>query len=182
MGKIIITGTPGCGKTTIISKLKNIRVFNMGTEMLKHTNKKIGRDNIRALKKDEIVEMRKTVFDDINDIKGHVIIDTHTSVRRGNRYIAGLSKEDLAMLKDVRAIIYLDASAVEILLRRIRDTTRKREDETADEIDEQRDVNISLATYYAQELGAALYIIQNKRNMVEEATKEVQQAIREALA
>ena len=182
MGKIIITGTPGCGKTTIISNLKNIRVFNMGTEMMKHTDKKIGRDNIRALSKDDIAELRATVFDDINNIKENMIIDTHTSVKRGNRYIAGFSKGDLSMLKDVKAIIYLDASAVEILLRRIHDTTRKREDETADEIDEQRDVNISLATYYAQELGAALYIIQNKRNMIGEATKEVEQAIEEALA
>ncbi len=180
--KIIITGTPGCGKTTLISKLKGVRVFNMGTEIMKHAPKGVTRDGLRTLNKNELKEMSFKVFKDLNNIKENIIIDTHTSVKSGNRYVPGFSKEELGMLKSVTAIIYLDAPAVEILLRRISDNTRKRENETAESIDEQRDVNIALASYYAQELDAALYIIENRHNMVEQAVKEVQSAIKEAFS
>lgn len=182
MAKVILTGTPGCGKTTLISRLKHIRVYNMGTEMMKYTTHKVERDKIRALSPQELKDLRKKVFAEINSIKEDLIIDTHTSVKSGNRYVAGLSADDLHVLKDVKAIIYLDAPAVDILLRRVKDHTRKREDESADDIDEQRDVNISFATYYSQELGAPLYIIKNRNNMLDQARTEVEQAIHDSLA
>jgi adenylate kinase len=181
MAKVIITGTPGSGKSTITSKLKEYKIYNIGTEMLKHiSDKSISRDELRSkVKYHEILKVRKAVFDDLEKLKGNIIIDTHTSVKTGKRYIPGFSKADLSVLKDVKAIIYIDALAVDILLRRIGDRTRQREDETAEEIEEHRSVNMGLASYYAVYLGVPLYIIKNKQDRLDEIKKEIENVLSE---
>ncbi|MGC8479683.1 MAG: AAA family ATPase [Candidatus Micrarchaeia archaeon] len=183
MAKVIITGTPGCGKSTIISKLQNeYKIFNIGTEMMKYIkDKSINRDELRSkLEYSEVLKSREKVFNELASIKTNTIIDTHTSVKVGKRYIPGFSKVDLSMLKDVRSIIYLDALAVDILLRRVGDKTRKREDETAEEIEEHRTVNLGLASYYAVNLGVPLYIIRNRQDRLEEARTDVKNALEES--
>ncbi len=185
MPKLIITGTPGSGKSTIISKLSgNFKIINIGTEMMKYiTNKSILRDEIRSkLEYNEIALAREKVFDEINKTKGPVIIDTHTSIKSGKKFIPGFSSTDLLSLKNTKAIIYIDAFAVDILLRRIGDRTRSREDETAEEIEEHRTVNISLATYYSVQLGVPLYIIKNKQDRLDECRRDVEKAISDALS
>jgi len=183
VGKIILTCSPGSGKTTLIAKLHHVKVVNVGSEMLKHVKQQENRDKMRStLSSDETKQIRKKVIHSINDIKDDIILDTHPAIKRGNRYIVGFSSTDLDLLKDIKAIIYLDAAAVDILLRRIGDKTREREDETAEEIDEHRDVNISLATYYAAHLGVPLYIIKNRQSMLETAVKDMESAIKEAFS
>ncbi|MEM0200999.1 MAG: AAA family ATPase [Candidatus Micrarchaeaceae archaeon] len=184
MAKVIITGTPGSGKSTIISKIKKYKIFNIGTEILKRVpDKSISRDELRnKLKYHEVLKIRKTVFDELEKVKGNAIIDTHTSVKSGNKYIPGFSKSDLSVMKDVKAIIYIDALAVDILLRRIGDKTRNREDETAEEIEEHRSVNLGLASYYAVYLGVPLYIIKNKQDRLDEIRKEIEKVLKDSFS
>ena len=184
MPKVIITGTPGSGKSTIIAKLGSAyKIINIGTEMMKYINdKSITRDQIRSkLNYQEIEEARKKVFETVSKTKGPLIIDTHTSIKSGKKFIPGFSSQDFGLLKNIKAIIYVDALPVDILLRRIGDRTRAREDETAEEIEEHRAVNIGLASYYAVQLGSPLYIIKNKQERLDECRKEVERAISEAL-
>ena len=184
MPKVIITGTPGSGKSTIIAKLSSAyKIINIGTEMMKYINdKSITRDQIRSkLTYQEIEEARKKVCETVSKTKGPLIVDTHTSIKSGKKFIPGFSAQDFGLLKNIKAIIYIDALPVDILLRRIGDRTRAREDETAEEIEEHRTVNISLASYYAVQLGSPLYIIKNKQERLDECRKEVERAISEAL-
>ncbi len=180
MGKVIITGTPGSGKTSLLSMLSNIKVVSLGTEMLESTIGKMDRDRLRSeLTNVQIKEIRRKALLEIDKIPGDIIIDTHTSIKSGNKYIAGFSEEDMPLLHDVMAIIYIDALASDILLRRAQDKTRKREVEAAEEIDEQKSVNISLATTFAQQLGVPLYIIINRQNRLEDASIKVEAAMKE---
>lgn len=174
--KIIVTGTPGSGKTTILSMMHGIRVVSLGTELQKSIN--VERDMMRSVMPNtKIKELREKVLREIDAIKDDIIIDTHTSIKSGSRYIAGFTKQDTAHLHNVSGIIYIDADADDILMRRATDKTRTRDKETKQEIKEQRGVNISLATFYMQELGVPLYIIKNKQSAVETAKREVESAV-----
>ncbi len=185
MAKIIVTGTPGSGKTTVLKALSDIRVINMGTEMLKYTADKniTNRDEIRkVLSYSDINRIRKSIFEELNKIDSDFLFETHTSVKKGSKYIPGFSDTELRMLKEVKAIIYIDATAGEILLRRQNDSTRERENETEEDINEQRSINIALASYFSACLNVPLYMVRNRQNMVSETNNEVRKAITEAFS
>ncbi|MCL5427952.1 MAG: AAA family ATPase [Candidatus Marsarchaeota archaeon] len=179
--KIIVTGTPGSGKTAILSLLKGINIISLGTELQRKSG--VERDKIRStMSYKDAKAFRKNVLREIDSIKEDIIIDTHTSIKSGDRYIAGFTKEDTASLHDVKGIVYIDATADDILARRAADKSRRRNNETKQEIKEQRGVNISLATFYMQELGVPLYIIKNKQGKIEDAKEDVEKAIKTMLA
>ena len=179
--KIIMTGTPGSGKSTILSLLNGIRVVSLGTELQKRFD--VDRDKIRStMPNTKVKELRESALKEIDSIKEDIIIDTHTSIKSGNRYIAGFTKEDTAALHDVKAIIYIDANADDIIVRRDVDKSRVLDHETKQEIKEQRGVNISLATFYMQELGVPLYIIKNKQDNIQGAKAEVEEALKTVLS
>ncbi len=181
--KIIVTGTPGSGKTTILSKLSRFTVVSLGTEIQNLTKQQVERDRIRSsLSNVNIKSLRAMALREIDARKEDLIIDTHTAIKAGNRYIAGLTAKDMKELHDVKAIIYVDATADDILLRRSMDKSRSRDLDTKQEIKEQRSINMSLATFYMQELEVPLYIIKNKQGKVESAAKEVQAAISDAMS
>lgn len=182
MGKIVITGTPGSGKTTIISLLKGIKIVNLADEMLKLMSaQNLNHDKIRYVSDyNQIAALRGQILKDLSSATENMMIDTHTSVKRGTKYIPGFSTTDLDILKkDIKAILYLDAEAGDIMLRRIKDKTRDRESETVADIKEQRSVNISLASFYSSYLNTPLFIIKNKQNEVNSAKDEVERAINE---
>ncbi len=174
MNKIaIVTGTPGAGKSTIVEKIAkegNYNVVSIGTEMLKIAENRgltNDRDNIRKLKSSDINEMRLKVFDTINRMEGNIIIDSHASVKNGNRYIPGFSFQELDALESLTAFVYIDSTAHEILLRRAIDNSRNRDIETMDEIDQQREINLGLISSYASHKNVPIYIIRNEQNKLE---------------
>ena len=184
MAKIIITGTPGSGKTTILKSLSEFKIINMGTEMMKYAAEKVAnRDSIRKqLSYSEINEIRHRIFEGFNSTTYDFLLETHTSVKAGSKYIPGFSEDELRMLKEVKAIIYIDATAGEILLRRQSDSSRERENETEEDINEQRSINIALASYFSACLNVPLYMVRNRQNRVSEASNEIRNAINEAFS
>ncbi len=184
MAKIIITGTPGSGKSTVLSKINSIRIISLADEMLKISAEKgvTDRDKLRYMSYSDIASIRKEVIEKkINTVSEDALIDTHLTIKKKTRYVPGFSKQDLDSFTGLCGIIYIDAHANDIMFRRMTDKTRKREDEPEEEIHEQRRINTSIAAYYSSYLNIPLYIIKNKQNMIEAAVSATEEAISEAL-
>lgn len=184
MGKIIITGTPGSGKSTVLSRIKaKVRIINMGGEMMKILAEKgiTERDKVRYVPYSETVKVRAEVVKRVNRITEDSIIDTHASVKSNIRYIPGFSTSDLGELKGIMGVIYIDAHANEIMVRRLTDTTRARENDLEDEINQQRRINTAIASYFATYLDVPLYVVMNRQNQIEKAVADVERAVNDAL-
>jgi adenylate kinase len=179
---IIFTGTPGSGKSTVLAELaKNgVKVVNLGSEMLKVAQRKgvTDRDKLRYMSDDDIIETRVEALKGIIEAKEDTIIDTHATVKQGSRYVPGLSITELTNIR-IKAVVYIDATSKEVLRRRQNDTTRKREQETEGDIDEQRSVNIAIISAFALHYNIPIYIIDNKEDRVADTVNEISKIVAE---
>lgn len=180
----LILGTPGAGKTAVIRGVKEAELFSVGTEMLAEYSKEFGvteRDQMRKLmipNPDDAERIRYSVFKRVVAKSGTVAIDTHASIKSGTGYLPGFSHEDLELLKgQIKAIIYIDVNTKDLLERREKDKTRVREQDTEDDLDQYREVNIALTTTYSLYLEVPFYIIKNG-NDLEATQKAVSELIR----
>jgi adenylate kinase len=175
-----MTGTPGAGKSTILAlynkKSKEVSITNLGTMMLKaaeeeHKNVK-DRDRLRYMSDEDIIEVREKALSKIMSGSKNTIIDTHSSVKQGRRYVPGFSMKELGKM-DIDAIIYIDASSDDIIKRRMSDSSRKREIEGPLEIDEQRSINLAIISTIALHLDIPIYILYNREGMAKEVAEQV---------
>ncbi len=178
--RILMTGTPGAGKSTILAlynkKSKEVSITNLGTMMLKaaeeeHKNVK-DRDRLRYMSDEDIIEVREKALSKIMSGSKNTIIDTHSSVKQGRRYVPGFSMKELGKM-DIDAIIYIDASSDDIIKRRMSDSSRKREIEGPLEIDEQRSINLAIISTIALHLDIPIYILYNREGMAKEVAEQV---------
>ena len=179
---IIFTGTPGSGKSTVLAELANkgVKVVNLGSEMLKVAQRKgvTDRDKLRYMDDHDITEVREEALSRIMSHSRNAIIDTHSSVKQGRRYVPGFSMKELGHM-DVDAIIYVDASSDDIIKRRMSDTTRKREIEGPSEIDEQRSINLAIISTIALHLNIPIYILYNRDGMAKDVAEQVKTITKE---
>lgn len=180
----IVAGTPGAGKTTLLSRLKeaklNVKIVNMGSEMLKYATLS-DRDKLRYMGIEEQKKLRGKAINELSKEHGTILIDTHLSVKQGNTYLPGFSIKELKKL-NVKGFLYIDATAEEIIKRRGRDKSRKREKESKEEIDTQRSINLGIMSAAAAELNIPIYIFRNEEGKVEQASKELEEKVRELIA
>ncbi|MGC8538403.1 MAG: AAA family ATPase [Candidatus Micrarchaeia archaeon] len=181
---VIVVGTPGAGKTSIVSALsKDYKVVNIGTEMLKATEGKVAdRDKLRTLPFEDIRYYRAKALVNIDHMPGNIIFDTHIAVKSGNRFVPGFSAEEIKELKNLKSIIYIDATPEEIRMRRERDQSRRRDMDTPEEIAEQRDISINFISTYAAYFGIPIYILKNKENKLDESISEAERICKESFS
>lgn len=174
---ILVLGSPGAGKTTLIesvkSKKQNFKVINIGTLMAEEVeSENIPRDKLRYLPTEKIKELRKKSFQRIAAMDGTIVIDTHATVEKGNKFIFGLPTNELPYMGKIMGIIYVDASPEELIKRRSEDTLRKRENDDEEVLNLQRHLNLSVVTLYGSSFDIPVYILHNKEGKLEEAEKD----------
>jgi adenylate kinase len=188
-GTVIVTGTPGAGKTTILSSIANDKRYTLvsvGSLMLELAEKEgfaKERDDLRHKSNDKSAydDLRIYAFKKIEEMKGDVIVDTHASVESEGtgRYVPGLPLEALKILTKLKGFIYVDAHTDRILERRRMDDTRKRKEEDPALIDTQRLVNMAALSYYSTSLNIPLYVIFNRQHMLEESEEKIRGCLKE---
>lgn len=172
---VIVTGSPGAGKSTIVDSIngsEGYRVANVGTLMLEEA-KKLGytddRDRIRYMEVGRLDEVRVNAFKELSTYDGNVVVDTHNYVEENGRFVPGLPMKLLEGLGGIEAFIYVNAEESDIIDRRRKDTTRTRELEDTENMKVQKTLNLSVLAYYSSLLNVPLYLINNRNGRLEES-------------
>ena len=188
MGRVtVVTGIPGTGKTTVCNELsglakqsgKKITIINYGSVMLElsqERGKSIHRDEIRkfsvSFQHELQIEAARVISQRIAKTEGDVIIDTHMSIKTNDGYWAGLPFDVLQFLSP-SLLVLVEAEPCEVLLRRFRDITRKRDKVLESEIAEEFVFSRLMAATCAVLTGASVKIVKNSTRKQVEAAKEI---------
>ena len=186
--KVIITGVPGVGKTTVVNEaLKKIREegveyksINFGTfmfEVAKNDNIVQDRDQMRTLDRAVQKQLQQRAAQAISRIPGNVLIDTHASVKTPKGYLAGLPEW---VLREIMpdCIVLVETDDDQILMRRMTDETRSRDKEGSRSIAEHQQFNRSIAAAYAMLTGCTVKIVINADFLLERAADDMAAVLR----
>lgn len=174
---VMILGIPGSGKTTRIKAAQSrlpydVRVHITGDVMgwlgaEQYAGRVTAKDDIRKkLTASEQAQLQldatKRIGQDCAE-PGYVhLIDCHLTTRTGEGFLFGLAPEHLNNYKpDV--IIYLSPPLKDILENRKKDKTRKRDEETKEQLMEHEQVNLRLLTAISKTTGIPL-VVTNEGN------------------
>ncbi len=186
--KVIITGVPGVGKTTVVNEaLKELKQegieyqsINFGTFMFdvaKADGTVVDRDQMRTLDRTVQKRLQQHAAKAIAQIQGNVLIDTHASVKTLKGYLPGLPEWVLReIMPDI--IILVETDDDQILMRRLSDDTRSRDKEGARAIAEHQQFNRSIAAAYAMVTGCNIKIIVNPDHLLEHAASDMAAVLR----
>jgi adenylate kinase len=186
--KVIITGVPGVGKTTVVNEaLKKIKEegieyksINFGTfmfEVAKNDNIVQDRDQMRTLDRTVQKRLQQRAAQAISQIPGNVLIDTHASVKTPKGYLAGLPEW---VLREIMpdTVVLVETFDDQILLRRLTDETRSRDKEGSRSIAEHQEFNRSIAAAYAMLTGCTVKIVINADFLLERAADDMAAVLR----
>ncbi len=179
--KVIITGVPGVGKTTVVNEaLKKIKEEGVEYKSINFgTNDKIvqDRDQMRTLDRAVQKRLQQRAAQAIGQVPGNVLIDTHASVKTPKGYFAGLPEW---VLREIMpdSIILVETDEDQILMRRLTDETRSRDKEGARSIAEHQQFNRSIAAAYAMLTGCTVKIVINADFLLERAAEDMAAVLR----
>ncbi len=170
MSVIVVTGTPGAGKTTVLKTALEMAaeeyvVVNYGDAMLE-TAVKAGhvknRDELRKLPSStqKKIQRRAAHAIAVKAKNSSIIVDTHCTIKTPSGYLPGLPIWVLDELKPEKLIL-VEAEPEEILGRRRKDESRIRDAEVAADIEEHQQANRAMAMAIASLTGATVKIIKN---------------------
>lgn len=159
--KMILTGVPGAGKSTICNllkeKIKGLAIINYGDyifqvakdlfpEIIKY------REDTRKIHRKKYKEIQIEAAKKISQMEENVIIDTHVSLKTPFGFYPGLTPETLNIIEP-DGIIILEFNPKDVLMRREKDRmagkriTRDKESES--EISTHQQINRLYAVSYS---------------------------------
>lgn len=186
--KVIITGVPGVGKTTVVNEaLKKLKTegieyqsINFGTFMFdvaKSEGIVRDRDQMRTLDRSVQKRFQQHAAQAIAKISGNVLIDTHASVKTPNGFLPGLPEWVLReIMPDL--IVLVETDEDQILIRRLSDETRSRDREGSKAIAEHQQYNRAIAASYSMLTGCTIKIVTNADFLVDRAADEMAAVLR----
>jgi adenylate kinase len=186
--KVIITGVPGVGKTTVVNEaLKKLKAegieyqsINFGTfmyDVAKADGIVQDRDQMRSLDRTIQKRLQQHAARAIAQIPGNVLIDTHASVKTPKGYLSGLPEWVLReIMPDI--IILVETDDDQILIRRLSDETRSRDKEGSKAIAEHQQFNRAIAAAYAMLTGCTIRIIINADFLLDRGAEDMAAVLR----
>lgn len=181
---IVVMGLPGAGKTTVlqgaVKEVEGWRVVNYGDLMFEIASKEgvvRDRDEMRKLPLEKQKRVQDMVGDKLARMEGKVILDTHCSIHTPLGYMPGLPYEQLRKLR-VDHLVFITAPAKDIVSRRRRDETRRRDVVGVAEIERDVAVNTAYLCAYSVLTGAPASIIVNADGKLDEAVGELARIIK----
>jgi adenylate kinase len=132
------------------------------------------RDEMRKLPKDvqsrnqelaakKIAEMAQTA---------NIILDTHCTIKTPKGYLPGIPRNVLDLLKPTQFIL-VEAGDKEIYARRQKDDTRKRDEDSVEQIHEHQMINRYYGAAYSAASGALLAKVENHDGELKEAIRQM---------
>ena len=185
---IIITGTPGAGKTTVLDgalkkfegKVARINYGDFMFEIAKQRGIK-SRDDMRKQPLAVQRDIQTKAAEQISaQSKGLTIVDTHSAILTPHGYIPGMPEWIIKALAPA-AIVLVEAAPKQIAGRRAKDKTRKRDSESVAEIQLHQDLNRMFASSYAAMTGASVAIIVNADKKLANAVEGLSSLIKSLL-
>lgn len=170
--KIIVTGVPGVGKSTImngVSEKSNYKVMNFGDVMFEKA-KELGvknRDEIRKLPIEKQRELQRMAGEYLGKLD-NIIIDTHMSIKTPSGFLPGLPEWVLREIKP-SMLVLIEADPVQIDSRRKKDESRYRDPDGPAGIELHQMMNRYFATACSVLTGATVVILKNEEGKVNEA-------------
>ena len=179
--RIVVTGVPGVGKSTIMDGVaKNIdyKIVNFGDIMLEKA-REIGvknRDEIRKLTVDKQRELQRLAGEYIGKMD-NVIVDTHMSIKTPAGFLPGLPEWVLKALKP-SMLVLIEADPKSIMSRRNKDSSRYRDNEQEFDIETHQNMNRYFASACATLTGATVVIIKNEEGKINETVESLLKMIK----
>lgn len=170
--KIIVTGVPGVGKSTVmngVAEKLNFKVVNFGDIMFEKA-KEMGvknRDEIRKLSAEKQRELQRIAGEYLGSLD-NIIIDTHMSIKTPSGYLPGLPEWVLNAIKP-SLLVLIEADPESIYSRRKKDKTRYRDSEGPTGIEMHQMMNRYFASACSVLTGATVAIIKNEEGKVNDA-------------
>jgi len=167
MARIILVAVPGAGKSTILKFLterrKDVQVVNYGDVMLEIAKARFGITNRDEMRKkiplEQYREIQKEAAERIAQMQGHVVVDTHASIKIAGGYYPGLPHRIITLMKP-HAIVLIEADPQVVLKRRAGDATRPTRDvETPEEVERHQEANRHYAYAACEAAECIVYII-----------------------
>jgi len=172
--RIIVASVPGSGKTTVLNfvkkKIPNVKIVHEGDMVFELAAKRFkikNKDQIR--KKLSITQQRliqSIVAKKIGRMKGKILlIDSHLSIKTPEGYLPGLPEKAINLIKP-DGIILLEFHPKDILQRRKKDKSRRRDLEKVGEIAEHQKINREFAFAAATHYQSPVEIISFSRRQI----------------
>ena len=186
--KVVITGVPGVGKTTVINRAIEelsaegieYQTLNFGScmfEVASGRGQVRDRDEMRKLDQAQQRDLQRNAAQVIAQSEGNVIIDTHCTVKTPKGYLAGLPEWVLReLMPDI--VILVETDEDQILKRRLSDETRVRDLEGYNDILEHQHFNRSMGAAYAMLTGCTVKIVKNPDFLLERAVEDMKEILR----
>jgi len=187
MKVVVITGTPGVGKSTVLQRAleeveEEYEIINFGDAMLE-----IALEKGVVKDRDEIRKLEPEVQKDIQRMSARriaekarsrsVIVDTHAMIKTPKGYLPGLPIWVLEELMP-SSVVIVEADAEEIAGRRSSDRTRARDMEASQEIQEHQQLNKAAAVAYSVLTGATVAVVENPEGGLDKAARTLAEVLR----
>ncbi len=178
---IVIMGLPGAGKTSVLEKVnsKKYKIINYGDLMFEVAQNKYNvknRDQMRKLSTEIMIELQRFAAIELAKYPSDSILDTHCAINTPRGYFPGLPFKHLKEFR-VAFLVYITAPVDEILERRKKDKSRKRDRDSREKLLEHDEISKAYLAAYSAYTGAPAKIIYNRDGKLNEAVSELKKVL-----